>query len=153
MVATVIIGVLVTAVIIIGVLSFVPYPNTYNVQVSVTSSELSLLIVSDYNIVSVNGQTTGQSAILDWSAFGLGLTGPSLVSGFTMQVCVGQSHCASKSATVWFPTLPIISGQSIEATDVFTIGYVPGGNQPISVSLTDGGNQVASGTGSLCVGC
>lgn len=136
-------------------LSVIPYPNAYNVTVAVGASEYSL-VIANYFTVSVNSaQVTGQSPILDWSAWGLGVAPPALQATFVMTVCI-EGHCASKSRSEWFPTVPVINGNSVTASDTFVVGYVPSSSTPVTVSvtLTQNGGTVASGSGSLpCVGC
>lgn len=146
----IIIGVVIAAA-IVG-LSVVPYPNAYNVSVTVESTELSLILLTSYTITGTSGSTTGTSAILDWAAFGLAFGPPALAAVFTMTVCV-EGHCASKSQTQWFPSVPFINGATLTATDTFLIGYVPAASQtPITVTLTQSGNVVAQGGGVMCVG-
>jgi hypothetical protein len=133
-------------------LSFVPYPNAYNVTVSVNSSEVAVVFGEVFSINSVSGVTNGQATVIDWGAAGLGFAWASLSGTFTMTVCVA-GHCSSESAQSWFPSLPVLGGASASATNSFSIGYVPGGQSQISVTLTENGNVVATGSGSMCVGC
>lgn len=140
-------------VILFLVLSFVPIPQVagWNVSVSVTSQEVSYLVQNYFSITSVSGSTTGPSTIIDWSAW-LSTAPFAAEATFTMTVCVDGSHCVSKSRSEWFPTVPFLNGNTFQAQDSFTIGNVPAGQQSISVSLTQNGEQVASGSGSMCVG-
>lgn len=138
--------------VVVGALSFIPLPNTFNVDVKVTSSEVPLVVATLFSINSVSGSTLGSATIVDWGGVGLGFAWGSLQSTFSMTVCVGNGHCSTKTASQWFPSLP--NGQSsVSATNDFIIGYVPGGQAPISVTLTDNGQTVATGSGSMCVGC
>jgi hypothetical protein len=140
---------LVVLLLIVGVLAVVPLPGYYDVKVSVGSWELSAIIVDDFGISSVNGQTTGQSSVVDLAA--LGLAPPAITAVFKMTVCVG-SACTSKSANQWFPSLPVINGGQLFVTNDFALGYVPAGDQPITVTLTQSGSTVATGSGTMCVG-
>jgi hypothetical protein len=137
--------------VIIAVASFAPLPGYYDVQVSVTAGELALIFTTVFWIQSVNSHVTGQSTILDWGGL-LGIGPPALTATFTMTVCLGSSHCTSKSENQWFPSIPIINGGSLTATTNFELGYIPAGNYPISVTLTQSGSSVATGSGSICVG-
>lgn len=137
------------ALVIIGILSFTPLPGRYNVEVTVDSYELPLVLATDFGITSVTGQNIGQSTVIDWAVAGIA---PFAIDAtFTMTVCVG-STCTSESSNTWFPSVPIIDGQSITATNTFKIGYVPGGEATISVTLTQSGSTVATGSGSIDVG-
>jgi hypothetical protein len=148
-----ILWVVVAIAVAVAALSIIPYPNAYNVQVNVTSHELSFVLFNEFGIDSVSGSTTGTSPILDWSTWGLGFGLPAIAATFVMTVCIEQTHCGSKSRGEWFPTVPIVNGAQATALDEFTIGYVPSGcNQPISVTLTQSGSTVASGSGSVNVG-
>ena len=134
----------------VGVASVAPLPNSFNVDVSVTTRAIALLLATDYAVTGVSGTTLGQSTLLDWGVAGLAWGG--LYTTFTMTVCVGSGHCATKSASVWFQSVPVVNGESVYATNDFKVGYVPGGEQPISVTFT-GGGQTATGSGTMCVGC
>ena len=147
----VVIYVLAALAVVVLVLAFVPLPGYYNVRVSVTSWTVSALIVNEYGISAVNPSVDGQSTILDFGVLG-GLSGPALQATYDMTVCVG-SHCTSKSASVWFPTVPILNGGQLSVTNTFTIGYVPSGTYPVTATLQVGGSTVASGSSSICVGC
>jgi hypothetical protein len=139
---------------LILVLSVVPLPNSYNVEVEVQSYEISLILANDFGISSVQGNVQGQATVIDWGILGLGIGPPAISATFVMTVCViDSSHCASKSASQWFPTVPIINGGKLTATDNFIIGYVPGQCQaPITVQLTQNGADVADGSGTVDIG-
>ena len=130
--------------------SFIPIPGYYNVQVDVTAQEVSLIFVNVFSISSVQAHVTGSSTLLDWGGL-LGIGLPALSATFEMTVCLGANHCTSKSATQWFPTIPIINGASVSATTQFALGYIPAGQYSISVTLTQNGGTVATGSGSICV--
>lgn len=131
--------------------SIVPLPGYYNVTVNVESYEVSAILVNVFGITSVQAHVAGQATLLDWGATGLGISGPALESQFVMTVCVG-SHCTSKTRTEWFPTVPFVNGAQITASDSFTVGYVPAGSYSVTVTLTQSGSNVASGSTSVVVG-
>ena len=136
--------------------SFVPIPGYSNVTVSVTAEEVSLVVADVFTISSVSGSTTGGSTVIDYAAASvLGISLPSVVSTFTMTVCLNPgNHCAQKSQSQWFPTVPFVNGQQLQATNSFVIGYVPSGHYSIAVTLSQSGQSVATGSASVCVpGC
>lgn len=137
--------------------SVVPLPSVvgYNVSVTVGFQEVSYIIQNYFSITSVQGQTNGAATLLDWGGWFAGLnTGPpALEAQFSATVCVGGTHCSTKTASQWFPTVPFINGASLSSSDTFNLAQVPGGTQQITVTLSQSGSQVASGSGSMCVGC
>lgn len=141
----VVLGLIVTGVVVASLL-FIPLPGYYNVEVTVDSWTVSAFVVNDYGISSVSPQVTGQSTILDAGVLG-GIGGPALEATFTMTVCVG-SHCASKSAAEWFPTVPVLNGGHLTVSNSFNIGYVPTGTYTVTAQLTQSGNDVADGSSS-----
>ena len=130
---------------------FLPLPGYYNVSVTVGTQEISLLLVNDFSITGVSGQTTGQSTILDLGTL-LSLAPPALQATFTETVCVA-GHCASRDASSWFTTVPVINGGHLESTNTFAIGYVPATcDATISVTLSQSGSTVATGSATMNVG-
>lgn len=144
----------VAAVVVVGFLavgSFVPLPGYFNVNVQVTAQEIPLLIGSYFSISSVQGSVKGPATLIDWGAASFAL--PALHATFTMTVCLNPgNHCTSKSASQWFTSIPVINGASVSATNTFTLGYIPSGQYSISVTLTQSGSTVATGSGSVTVG-
>lgn len=128
--------------------------SSYNVTVTVQSYDLASLL---FGITSVGVTTNGPASILDvaLASFGTGLALSSLLqTTWTMTVCVGHV-CSSQTASTWFPTFNIFQEQ-VTATDHFGINGVPGGQQPVAVTLsnTDGiGEGSTTWAGSACVGC
>lgn len=146
-----VIGLAVTGLVVASLL-FIPLPGYYNVQVEVDSWTVSAVFVNDFGISAVNPSVTGQSTILDVGVLG-GLGAPALEATFQMTVCVG-SHCASKSAAEWFPTVPILNGGHLTVSNTFNIGYVPKGTYTVTAQLTQNGADVADGSATnFCVGC
>lgn len=140
----------VAAVAVLAFVSLVPYPNAYDVDVTVSITEIQALIVSYYQINSVTGSTYGHSAILDWHALlGGSLTFGALSAQFKLTVCAG-GHCVSSTAGKLVPSFPTNTGT---VSNTLVVGYVPGGQQTLSATLYENGNSVAQGSGSLCVGC
>lgn len=150
----VIVGLVIVGLVVVGT-ALAPYPNGYDVSVAVQSYEISVVVGTVFGVSSVSGSTIGQSRILDFPALGGGFVPPVLVGSFKMTVCVGGSHCSSASSSTWFPSVPVVNGQTVTATNTFTVGYVPSGLQPITVVLTQNGQTAATGSGSVCVngGC
>ena len=152
--------IVVVAVAAVAVFSFYPNPNRFNVNVEVTSEEVALLVTTYFSISSVTGQTSGHSPYLDWVAWyqsgslaPLGFAPPAINAEYKMTVCLTPgSYCASLGATQWFPSVPVINGGQVQATNHFTIGNVPSGTYTISATLFQTGSSVASGSGSVTVG-
>ena len=141
-----VVGVLV----LVGVLSVTPLPGYENVKVTVGLEEVAFVVADYFSINSISAVTTGQATVLDWGA--LAFAPPALYASLTLTVCV-SGHCNSLRGTQILPTIPLANGASLTATDSVNIGYVPAGQVDITVALYENGNEVASGTGSMCVGC
>lgn len=141
---------IVVALLTVGALIVIPLPNQYNVKVTVVSTEVPLVIATYFQINSVDAKVSGQATVLDVGA--LSLAGPALQATFSMTVCVG-SQCTTASSSQWFPSVPIVNGAQVTATNTFTVGYVPGGQQHVTATLYQNGQSVASGDSSICVAC
>lgn len=131
--------------------SLYPIQNEYNVKVTVGTTELSLLVTTYFQVTGISGVTTGQSTLLNWGGYGLGFAPPVLDAIYTLTVCVG-GQCGSIHGNQFAPSVPLVNGATYSASNVVFVGYVPGGEQPITVALSQNGQQVASGSGTMCVG-
>jgi hypothetical protein len=117
----------------------------------VNSYQIGVVVGTVFGISGVSGSTAGQSTILDWAAWTAGFTGFQLTASFKMTVCLNPgNYCASKSATDWFTTIPILGGQ-VTASNTFLVGYVPAGSYTISAQLLDSGQDVADGSGQVTI--
>lgn len=140
----------VAAAVAVAALSFTPLPGRYNVQVTVSTEEISLLVTTYFQINSAGARVTGSSTVLDWGAWFGGFTSPTLSATFSETVTLGGVS-STKSVTQFLPTLP--TNTNLGATDTFSLAYVPQGQQSGTVTLTENGSPVATDTFSLCVGC
>lgn len=136
-------------------LSVIPLPNNYNVQVVVNSTEFAAVVVVDYKITSVTATTQGHSTVLNWATASIATGSANAV--YTMKTCVGPI-CSTLSGDELFPSIPVANGASFSQTNMFTLGYVPGGQQPVTVTLTitnqlPSSTTVVTGSGQVCVGC
>ncbi|MDE1821570.1 MAG: hypothetical protein KGI98_12085 [Euryarchaeota archaeon] len=146
--------ILVAVVVGVGVASVVPYPGHCDVQVTVQNSDTAILVGNVYTITGVSGQTAGQSRIIDWQAIGLGFAPPAISATLTEKVTLSNGQSVSKSANALFPSVPVLNGQPLTASDTFTLGYVPTGTYTIQAELDQSGvGQVATGSGTVTVGC
>ncbi len=133
--------------------SFVPIPGYCNVSVSVTNFELSVVVGTEFEIQSISPSVTGKATALDWGGWlPAGFAWATLGGTFTERVTVGPAS-TSKSETQLVPSLPYLNGAQLTATDSYSLAYVPVGQQPISVTLSEGSSVVAMGSSSLNVGC
>lgn len=139
-----------SAVVAVVALSVLPVPGRYNVQVSTSTTEVSLLLTTYFTIGSASGHVTGQSTVLDWSGWLAGFTSPTLSATFTETVQLG-GESSSKTVSQLLPTLP--TNTNLGATNTFTLTYVPQGEQVGSVTLYENGSPIAEGSFSVCVGC
>jgi hypothetical protein len=147
------IGVVVAAIITVIALAVIPSGN-YDVTINVTSQEISLVVANYFSISGVQPAGSSPAAILDLNAFGFSFGPPALNAQFEMTVCLTNSvasHCTSKSANQWFPTVPFINGATLTATNSFIVPSVPPGQYSIGVTLYQSGSSVASGSGSVTV--
>lgn len=142
------------AIAVLAALSFIP-TGQCNVQVDVTNLEVSLVVATYFQVTAVNPHVIGKATILDWQAWGLGFATPTLSSQFTetVQLSGPSSYSASKTQIQWLNSVPVVNGQQLTATDSFYLGYVGPGAYAVNVNLQQGGTSVASGSGSLTVGC
>jgi hypothetical protein len=148
-------GATIAIILVLAALSFVPLGGAagYNVSVSVGYLQVSAIVATDYSITSVSGTTTGSSPLINWGN-SLSVQIFSLHTTYSAKTCVG-GQCATLSSSEWFPSVPVVSGASLTATDAFAIGGVPAGEQQITTTLTANGQVVATGSGTMCVngGC
>lgn len=128
--------------------------SSYNEAVTVNSWDIPLLVTNAFGISGASASTTGPASLLDWalgSASGVGLELASLLqTTWTMTVCIAHV-CSSQSASTWFPTVNVFQEQ-IFVTDHFTVDGVPGGSQPMTVSLSNTNGQSVSWSGTAAVG-
>lgn len=147
------IGAVVLAALTIGTLSVVPLPGIAgcNVQVTVGATEFSFIVGTYFAINSVSATVTGPATLLDWGAW-LSVAPPALFATYSMTVTIA-GHASTQSSSQLFPSVPVVNGAQLTATDTFNLGQIPQGQQGIGVSLSQSGNVVATGSGSVNVGC
>lgn len=133
---------------LVGVLSFTPYPGHCNVEVTSQVFEVPAIITQYFQITGTSAQTTGQSTILDWSAWLAGFAPPALQGEFRLVLSSDSGQSATLSSGEILPTL-----QGGIATDSATLAYVPAGAHVFSAILTENGDTVASSSTSLQVSC
>ncbi|MDE1879522.1 MAG: hypothetical protein KGI89_03140 [Euryarchaeota archaeon] len=136
----------------VGVLSVAPLPNSYDATVVVQATDVALFVGTYFSVGIQSATTVGHSPILDWTILGLGFAWFALHATYSMTVTVG-GHSITKQEQGWFTSIPFLNGQQASATDTFKLAYVPGGQQDISVSLSQNGQVVATASGTMCVGC
>lgn len=133
-------------------LSVVPLPGYCNVSVTVTNSEVPVLVGEYFTISSVNPSVSGRATALDWGGWlPAGFAWATVGSQFTEKVSVGPSS-TQKAETQLLPSLPTGSSE-LQADDTFSLAYVPAGEQPVTVTLDAGSTVVATGSSSINVGC
>lgn len=146
---TKIIAGLVSVVALLLILSFAPLPGYYNVAVTVDMEEVQALVVSYYQINSVNPSVTGQSTIIDWAGFGLSFTFGEITGQFKLTVCVGGT-CSSATESKLLPSLPW--NTNLDVSDTLHLSYIHQGQYTVTATLYNNGAQVAQENAPLCVG-
>lgn len=116
----------------------------YDVNVTVTSWVIPYLVGEAIGISGVQASTVGSSPLIDLVA----IEGSLFSATWSMTVCVG-SHCLTKTAVQWFPTVP--TSIQFSQTNTFELAYVPAGPQHVTVTLS-GNGMSSSGSTSVCVG-
>lgn len=135
----------------LAALSLVPAGGVagWNVSVTVNYVVIGAFVVSSYSITGVSGITTGSSPFINWGN-SLNVQVFQVSATYVAKTCVGN-QCSTLSSNSWFPSIPVVNGQSVTASDTFNIGGVPAGHQSITTQLTSNGQVVATGSGSMCV--
>lgn len=137
----------------VGLASFVPIPQVLgcNVSVNVGLLEVSAVFTTYFSVTSVGGQTNGGSTLINWG--GLDFAPPALSASFTLSATVA-GHTGTRTGHQYFPSVPIINGGQLTASDVVNVGNIPDNTQQgISVALMQNGQTVATGSGSMGVSC
>ena len=134
-------------------LSVIPLPwlgvHECNVATTVSMTEVQVVLVSYYQVNSVSPVVSGPSTIINWAA--LGFTFLQVSAQFKLTVSLSNGQSATASETKFLPSLP--TNTNLGVTDTLTIGYVPAGSYAVTATLTDNGQSVGSGSGSINVGC
>lgn len=137
---------------VLAVGSFAPLPGYYNVSTAVTMEVTSISFltgqIAAYGINGVSPSTTGNSAVLDWSALCFICTS-FITSSLSLKVCVG-THCNTISETKFNSIADVEIGYTV--TDSVTVGYVPAGTYSVTATLYSSGSVAATGSGSVTVG-
>ena len=128
--------------------------HDYNVKVEATVSE-TCFVVCSYSVASVNPTVAGSSSVLSgvlaWlDPSALGLAGPCLNCQYKVTATLSDGQKASVGESKFISNLV-----KFDYTDTLTLGFafVPAGSYSVTVTVTLNGGTVATGSGSVCVGC
>jgi hypothetical protein len=150
-----VVGGVIAVIAVFAALSLVPAPALvgYNVSVQTTLSETCLLGICSYSVQSVQASTSGPATVLDWSGWfgvtlGLGACAFSCQYKVVASTNGGQTATASESKF-----LGNVADFNKQDSQSFSIAYVPGGQNQVTVTLYLNGASEAVGSATLCVGC